>query len=128
MTEPNFTRELARTRECARLARDFLEVHVPASPARESLELVASELVTNAFTHGIGEIHITLESGPQSKWTLRVSSDFDASAGPPDLGGQKVRHDLAKNGRGLQVVGAVSSEWGWNISGPTLIVWATISH
>jgi two-component sensor histidine kinase len=110
------------------LARDFLEVHVPASPARESLELVASELVTNAFTHGIGEIHITLESGPQSKWTLRVSSDFDASAGPPDLGGQKVRHDLAKNGRGLQVVGAVSSKWGWNISGPTLIVRATISH
>ena len=128
MTEPKYSRELARTRECARLARDFLEVHVPASPARESLELVASELVTNAFTHGIGEIHITLESGPQSKWTLRVSSDFDASAGPPDLGGQKTRDDLAENGRGLQVVGAVSSQWGWDTAGPTLVVWATISQ
>ena len=98
MTEPNFTRELARTLERARLARDFLEVHVSASPARDSLELVTSELVTNAFTHGIGEIHITLESGPQSKWTVRVNSDFDASAGPPDLGVQKVRDDLAEKG------------------------------
>jgi anti-sigma regulatory factor (Ser/Thr protein kinase) len=110
------------------LARDFLEVHVSASPARDSLELITSELVTNAFTHGIGEIHISLESGPQSKWTVRVSSDFDASAGPPDLGVQKVRDDLAENGRGLQVVGAVSSQWGWDTAGPTLVVWATISQ
>jgi two-component sensor histidine kinase len=101
---------------------------VPASPARESLELIASELVTNAFTHGIGEIHITLDSEPQSKWTIRVSSDFDASTGPPDLGGQKVRDDLAENGRGLQVVSAVSSEWGWDMSGSTVNVWATISQ
>ena len=128
MTEPKYSRELARTRECARLARDFLDVHVPASPARESLELIASELVTNAFRHGIGEIHIALESGPQSKWTLRVSSDFDAPAGPPDLGGQKIRDDLAENGRGLQVVDAVRSEWGWDISGPTLTVWVTVSQ
>ncbi|MBT5501388.1 MAG: hypothetical protein GWP22_07600 [Actinomycetales bacterium] len=110
------------------MARDFLELHVPTSPARDSLELVTSELVTNAFTHGIGEIQITLESGPQSEWTVRVSSDFDASAGPPDLGVQKVRDTLAENGRGLQVVDAVSSHWGWDIAGPTLVVWATISQ
>jgi len=128
VTEPKYSRELARTPECARLARDFLAVHVPASPVRDSLELVASELVTNAFTHGIGEIHITLDSEPQSKWTIRVSSDFDASTGPPDLGGQKVRDDLAENGRGLQVVSAVSSEWGWDMSGSTVNVWATISQ
>lgn len=82
VTEPKYSCELARTRECARLAREFLEVHVPASPA----------------------------------------------AGPPDLGGRKFRDDLAENGRGLQVVDAVSSEWGWDISGPTLTVWVTVSQ
>ncbi|MDC1474571.1 hypothetical protein N8350_03055 [Candidatus Nanopelagicales bacterium] len=57
-----------------------------------------------------------------------MSSDFDASAGPPDLGVQKVRDTLAENGRGLQVVDAVSSHWGWDIAGSTLVVWATISQ
>lgn len=123
---PNFSTELPRTRECARLAREFLADSIPTSPALETLDLIASELVTNAFKHGSGGIRLSLEELSASHLRLQVSSSYDVSTGAPDLDALMVAETLAERGRGLQIVNALSSEWGWEIAGPTLLVWADV--
>ncbi len=127
MTEPNYSRELPRTRECARLAREFLQESVPNSPALDSLGLIASELVTNAFLHGVGPIEISLTLGSASGAELRVSSGYDLSAGEPNLIVQRDSKKLAERGRGLQIVNGLCSRWGWETKGSTLIVWAEVA-
>ncbi len=124
VTGPNFSRELPRTHECARLAREFLEDSIPNSPALDSLRLIASEFVTNAFKHGVGAIEISLTIGTPSELMLCVSSGYDLSAGPPNLALERDSKELAERGRGLQIVNALSSKWGWEISDSTLLVWA----
>ncbi len=127
MTEPNLSRELPRTRECARLAREFLQESVPNSPALDSLGLIASELVTNAFLHGVGPIEISLTLGSASGAELRVSSGYDLSAGEPNLIVQRDSKKLTERGRGLQIVNRLCSRWGWETKGSTLIVWAEVA-
>lgn len=127
VTEPDFSRELPRTRECARLAREFLQDSVPNSPALDSLELIASELVTNAFTHGVGDMTIALAGVGQSEFRLCVTNGYDLSAEKPNLTLACDSNKLAERGRGLQIVEAMSSAWGWDILDSRLIVWANVA-
>jgi anti-sigma regulatory factor (Ser/Thr protein kinase) len=127
VTEPNFARELPRTSQCARLAREFLQDSVPHSAALDSLELIASELVTNAFKHGVGDMYISLATATGSDLRLQVNSDFDASAGQPNLDAVTAVDPLNETGRGLHIVNALSSAWGWEVLGSTLFVWAEIA-
>lgn len=116
MTEPSFTRELARTPECARLAREFLEESIPDSPSLDSALLVVSELVTNAFQHGIGPIGIALSMDGQSDVTVCVTSGIDPARGEPNLTAVGEVGKLTERGRGLSIVAALSTGWDWEIS------------
>lgn len=132
MTEPSFTRKIARTPECARLAREFLEQSIPDSPFLDSTLLIASELVTNAFQHGIGAITITLTINSraqdgESSVRLSVTNDFDPAAGQPNLIPSVKPGQLVEGGRGLPIVDALSSQWGWEISHSQLEVWASVT-
>ncbi len=72
---------------------------------REDTVLLATELVTNAVRHGRGEVTVRLWPGPD---VVRVEVS-DANPHRPEPGG----YDLdAEDGRGLLIVGALSSRWG----------------
>jgi len=72
---------------------------------REDTVLLATELVTNAVRHGRGEVAVRLWPGPD---VVRVEVS-DANPHRPEPGG----YDLdAEDGRGLLIVGALSSRWG----------------
>jgi serine phosphatase RsbU (regulator of sigma subunit)/anti-sigma regulatory factor (Ser/Thr protein kinase) len=72
---------------------------------REDTVLLATELVTNAVRHGRGDVAVRLWPGPD---VVRVEVS-DANPHRPEPGG----YDLdAEDGRGLLIVGALSSRWG----------------
>lgn len=92
--------EAARAREhvrefCAGLPGDV----------QATVQLLASELVTNAIQHGLGPIELRLSSGDRS---LRVEVS-DESPVRPRLGRQPPDRT---RGRGLMVVEAFATSWG----------------
>lgn len=86
-----------------------------------ALQLVVSELVTNAVRHGAGPITLTLAD---ARGGIRVGvHDFGAR-------GPEARHpdDRSPGGRGLQVVDQLSWDWGVERSraGQGKTVWAIV--
>jgi anti-sigma regulatory factor (Ser/Thr protein kinase) len=75
------------------------------SEVRESVELMVSELATNCIRHLNSGFEVTIK---QSESTIRVEVSDPSSAAPtirspgPD----------EPTGRGLRIVGMLSSEWG----------------
>jgi anti-sigma regulatory factor (Ser/Thr protein kinase) len=71
----------------------------------EDVELVVSELVTNAMRHGVGEITMHLEIAPD-RVVVGVRDEGDGRPSPrqPELS------DL--NGRGLAMVALLAADWG----------------
>jgi serine phosphatase RsbU (regulator of sigma subunit)/anti-sigma regulatory factor (Ser/Thr protein kinase) len=72
---------------------------------REDTVLLATELVTNAVRHGHGDVSVRLWPGPD---VVRVEVS-DASPHRPEPGDLDLD---AEDGRGLLIVGALSSRWG----------------
>lgn len=90
---------------------------------REDTVLLATELVTNAVRHGRGEVTVRLWPGPD---VVRVEVS-DANPHRPEPGG----YDLdAEDGRGLLIVGALSSRWGTAplTGGNGKTVWFELDH
>ena len=89
--------------QARRAVHDFAEAVSP-STARTA-ELLASELVTNAVTHGRGEVTLVMEYDGDGL-AVTVSDDEPAmpevAAAPP----------AAQGGRGLRMVEVLSSAWG----------------
>ena len=127
VTELNLTRDLPRTSECARLAREFLRDSFTGSPALDSLELIASELVTNAFTHGTDSINLRIQVLNEKAFRLEVTSGFDPTSGEPELDYSQPADTLSEGRRGLRIVSAMADSWGWKVSGSSVIVWTIIS-
>jgi anti-sigma regulatory factor (Ser/Thr protein kinase) len=73
---------------------------------RDGAALVVSELVTNAFLHGGGQIALRLDEEPGA---IRVSVSDGSGVLPRASGG---RGTMDAGGRGLVIVGALASEWG----------------
>jgi anti-sigma regulatory factor (Ser/Thr protein kinase) len=77
------------------MARDVVEI----------AQLLTSELVTNALTHGDGSIEVQIERSPKC---LRVSVE--------DAGHSLPRHRTAStdsiDGRGLMLVESLAARWG----------------
>ena len=108
---------------CAGVARAHLRVALTAAKAPaevvEDVTLAASELVTNGLRHGIGgaaaapgqrvlELWAYHRVTPESQFVFKV---FDPKPGwtrPAKTDGA-----WAENGRGIAVVDALSSGWGW---------------
>jgi len=119
------------------LARDFTEQTLDAWALRglaDDAMVIVSELVTNALRHGLrrdpGEPPGLPGPGPIELILLWPAGPLfcvvtDPGTEPPVL----AEPDLdAEMGRGLQVVQALASEWGWGMLNPARkAVWACLA-
>jgi sodium/proline symporter len=85
----------------------------------DDLELVVSELVTNAVRAGTESVGVAL-SLEGDRIVLRVSDD---AGGWPEARDPGVDDT---GGRGLPLVSAISSSWGVRLSGTGKVVWAEL--
>lgn len=95
-------------------------------PLAQELQLVVSELVSNAIEHGSGEGDtVELELSRRGDCVLVVVRDPARNRGSvpvvltPD--GDRVR------GRGLHVVDGIATDWGERIAGGRREVWAELT-
>jgi serine/threonine-protein kinase RsbW len=128
-------------------ARRFVAELLAGCPAREALMTCVSELCTNAIAHtasgndgvftvevdlprpGVARIAVTDEGGPSlptpgrldpTSCRLDLTADrLDPAAGRLDL--------MAEGGRGLAIVAACTSRWGYADADPGRTVWAEAS-
>lgn len=85
----------------------------------EDLELIASELVTNAVRAGSESIGVALAL-EGNRVVIRVSDDASGWPEPRDA-------DIYDTGgRGLPLVSAISSSWGVRLSPTGKVVWAEL--
>lgn len=110
-------------REARRFTRTTLQ-HWDLSALLDSIELVASELVTNALRYAVpvgtpgAPVRLSLV-----RWTSRVVCAVrDPSAVAPVA---KDPDFVAETGRGLHLVDSFSENWGWHpLAGTGKVVWA----
>jgi serine/threonine-protein kinase RsbW len=107
-------------------ARRFAAGVLAGCPAREVLLVCVSELCANAIAH--------TASGNGGVFTVAVdwSCDGLARVAVTDGGGSSVpsagtAEELAEGGRGLAMVAACSSRWGYTDARPRRTVWAEAS-
>lgn len=117
MTRPTLKIELPFTTGAARTARRLLREQV--AEACSDVELIVSELVTNAVMHGAGPIELVVRAEPG---VVRVEV-CDGSAQQPVMPTEQTRRP--GGGRGLSIVAALTSNWGWHLNPPGKCVWAT---
>jgi len=113
---------LAAELASASLARDFIELHLGAhdlAHLADDVQLVASELATNALLHAGTPFTVTLHGDGES--VLLVVRD-GSSAAPVHA----TASELETRGRGLTLVDALSHDWGVNPGdGSAKSVWAS---
>ena len=116
-----------------REARRFVARVLAGCPARETLVTCVSELCTNAIEHtasgdgGVFAVEVLLPGEGVARIAV---TDAGAATGPDP--GRSRRHeagDLAEGGRGLALVAACTSRWGYRDAGagaplPGRTVWA----
>lgn len=107
------------------VARDFASETLSAWGVGELLydtQLVVSELVANAIRHAGGTIQLRLMCN-ESSFACAVT---DGSAALPTI---STGDFFAESGRGLHLVDALASSWGWIlISGKGKLVWAVFTR
>jgi anti-sigma regulatory factor (Ser/Thr protein kinase) len=81
--------------------------------------LVVTELVSNAAEHGAPPVRLAVE---HRDGVVRVEV-YDGSPQPPL---PQPRDPARLRGRGLQLVDALSGEWGWDPEPPGKLVWAEV--
>jgi anti-sigma regulatory factor (Ser/Thr protein kinase) len=102
-----------------RLVRDM----APDLPGLDDLVLVVSELVANAVTHTAsgdegGRVAIVLTVGG-GVYRLEVADGGGADGSP------HVKADPgAETGRGMRIVDALATRWGYRLDGARTVVWA----
>jgi two-component sensor histidine kinase len=77
---------------------------VPADVAHTA-ELLVSELVTNAITHGTGSVRLSIDC-TDNHLSVSVSDD---EPGAPEVQPEEL---LSVGGRGLRMIEALASAWG----------------
>jgi hypothetical protein len=84
-------------------------------------QLVVSELVTNAMRHGGGVVQLRLLGhGPELACVVTDHSQAPPMTASPDV--------FAEFGRGLRLVEALSTTWGWIVAGTRdKLVWAVLA-
>jgi anti-sigma regulatory factor (Ser/Thr protein kinase) len=88
--------------------------------AGEPTQLVVTELISNAIDHARAPIQLTVSFSGD---TVRVEVR-DATVEPPR---QQPPDPWRVRGRGLQMVDALSSQWGWTADDAGKTVWADVS-
>jgi pimeloyl-ACP methyl ester carboxylesterase/anti-sigma regulatory factor (Ser/Thr protein kinase) len=87
----------------------------------DDAELVTSELVTNAISHGGGFVELRISVLPDR---VRISVLDGGRAGIPEVAGDR---GLRIGGRGLSLVEHVASAWGYDITDDGKEVWAELA-
>jgi anti-sigma regulatory factor (Ser/Thr protein kinase) len=117
-------RELARGPESAAETRRWLKAVAVSfgfdAATVESLILIASELLANAFLHATGPFSVSLEV---ERDLLRIGVS-DRSRNVPVM---KAFDEFAATGRGLRIVAATSSAWGVDLRANGKTVWADLT-
>ncbi len=120
---PPWTRTFRGIPASVSQARRFVAELLPGCPAREVLMTCVSELCANAITH--------TASGQGGAFTVEVELPRDGVAriavtddGGPALPVARSLDLMAEGGRGLALVAACTSRWGYVEDGPGLTVWA----
>jgi two-component sensor histidine kinase len=117
------TLDIGRTRDCARIAREAVTKALVGDTRSDSIELIASELVTNAFVHGSGDIRLQLISIGTS---MKIAVTCDTELVALDLVAP-LESNENERGRGLALVRESSTEMGYEISDSKLTVWAKLT-
>ncbi|HEV7754276.1 MAG TPA: ATP-binding protein [Mycobacteriales bacterium] len=89
------------------------------SPARR-IELVFSELVSNALRHGGAPVQVTLFR-VDGRWLLDVA---DGSTVPP---APRSAEEFDTGGRGLLIISRLSGRRGWTVVNGVKHVWAEVA-
>ena len=100
------TLELPRRAGSIGIARLIVSAHGASLPAerRKSANVIVSELVTNAFRHGVGRIELTVRSDADGVWaeiTDEGTATITAPTSRPERGGW-----------GLYFVEQLANAWG----------------
>ncbi len=90
--------------QARRVVRQLLLPLVPAD-VTDTAELLVSELVTNAVTHGTGMVTISIDCADHAL-SVTVSDDEPAE---PLLQPERL---MALGGRGLRMIESLASSWG----------------
>ena len=101
-----------------REARDRVGATLADCPCRDDVELVVSELVTNAIEHGTGMVDVDVAVLPA---TVRLVVTSGAGTDEPHV---KAASDEDTGGRGLAIMAALTTGWGWERHEDRLSVWA----
>lgn len=104
-------------------ARKFVSEQLAGCPARETLMICVSELCANAIRHtasGRGGTFIVEVARPRDG-VARVAVTDDGGSSAPAV---RTAHPLAEGGRGLALVAACTTRWGYAEAYPGRTVWA----
>ena len=116
-----FTWDLPMDSTAAALARQHVRDVASIDSDVADAELIASELVTNAWAHGRGTGAITMTiTVADDAIRVEVCSDSD---GVPH---QVSSNDESPDGRGLLLIESLARDWGHVRRGSTLCVWADV--
>ena len=116
-----FTWDLPMDSTAAAIARQHVRDVASIDSDVADAELIASELVTNAWAHGRGTGAITMTiTVADDAMRVEVCSDSD---GVPR---QVSISDESPDGRGLLLIESLASDWGHVRRGSTLCVWADV--
>ena len=114
--------ELARGHDAANAARRFLDANFEgrlSDLAYTNARLIISELVTNAFVHGVGRIFLCLAEDGEA---LRIEVVDEGTGETPAI---REQPETGVGGWGLRIVDTVATRWG-AFEGSTH-VWAEIA-
>ena len=104
--------------------RRFVRAHVVGTPLEariDDLELIATELATNASMHTTGPVTVELDvGGGQARLAVGDDSPAAPIRGPRDSD--------SMTGRGLLLVDSLSDEWGVEPRNTGKSVWAVVSR
>ena len=125
-TTRQIRRVLAAHPESAGKARHAVRALPIAAATRETLELLISELVTNAIVHaGLDpedpiSVNITSRVGRVRLAVRDPGSGFSMSVA-------RNGHELAPGGRGVAIVDALSDVWGVDVDDSGCTVWCEVA-
>jgi anti-sigma regulatory factor (Ser/Thr protein kinase) len=88
----------------------------------DDLQIVASELVTNAIRYGTSPVDLCLSLVPGGNLRLEV-----ADSNVTDVPAPRAATDSEPNGRGMPLIDALAADWGVEIRGDRKVVWAELA-